>query len=153
MTSRDMWTAVEALSRFAGELESGGADVDDGFAPVPAEPHLAPALPGRTPGSALAEQVQAASQAVPGPRSIILDCGISRRPGFTHVLCISPAAESILGSDGFARLGEIVGRVYGVMSYEWEGIDRLHLVAGDLPWADLLAEAREALAVFMAGRV
>lgn len=148
-----MWTAVEALSRFAAELESGGADVDDGFASVPAEPHLAPALPGRTPGSALAEQVQAASQAVPGPRSIILDCGISRRAGFTHVLCISPAAESILGSDGFARLGEIVGRVYGVMSYEWEGIDRLHLVAGDLPWADLLAEAREALAVFMAGRV
>jgi hypothetical protein len=68
-------------------------------------------------------------------------------------LWIATSAESVLGSDGFARLGEIVGRVYGVTSYEWEGIDRLHVAAGDIAWADLLAESREALAVFMAGRV
>ena len=59
----------------------------------------------------------------------------------------------MLGSDGFARLGEIVGRVYGVTNYDWEGIDRLHVNAAGLAWEDLLTESREALAVYMAGRL
>jgi hypothetical protein len=151
---RDIETDADALSRLAAEFE--GADLPDDaedFEPVIGEPMWASALPGRVGRPGVGERVHDHPDSPPGPRSVILDCGISRLDGYTHVLWIATSAESVLGSEGFARLGEIVGRVYGVTSYEWEGIDRLHLAAGDIAWADLLAESREALAVYMAGRV
>lgn len=149
-----MGADAEVLSRFAAELDGGGLpDDDEGFEPELREPMWASALPGRVGRPGGDEEYREEPGAPPGPRSVILDCGTSRLDGYTHVLWIATSAESVLGSDGFARLGEIVGRVYGVTSYEWKGIDRLHVAAGDIAWADLLAESREALAVFMAGRV
>jgi hypothetical protein len=154
VSARDIWADGEVLSRFAAELDGGGlADQDPEFEPVLGEPMWASALPGRVPGESLEGGTNEAGAPMLGPRGIILDCGTSRTDGYTHVLWISPSAESVLGSDGFARLGEIVGRVYGVTSYDWEGIDRLHVSAAGLAWEDLLAESREALAVFMAGKL
>ena len=152
--TRDIWAEAEVLSRFAAELDGGGLDGPaSGFEPKRGEPMWASALPGRVPGESLEAETREGATTAPGPRSIILDCGTSRADGYTHVLWISPSAESVLGSDGFARLGEIVGRVYGVTNYEWEGLDRLHVSAAGLAWEDLLAESREALAVYMAGKL
>lgn len=146
MNARDTGGDLEILSRFAAELDGGGT-----FEPVRRDPEATlQRLPGRVPGEALA--TDPAEAMPPGPRAIILDCGTSRLPNYTHVLWIAPIAESVLGSSGFERLGEIVGRVFGVTGYEWEGIDRLHVAAGDIAWAELLAESREALGVYMAGR-
>lgn len=156
MTTRDVWASAEVLSRYAAELTSGGFGAEggaEGFEPVQGKPLFASSLPERVPGASHDAEPGEAAHEPRGPRSIILDCGESRMAGYTHVLWIAPSAESVLGSDGFHRLGEIVGRVFGVTSYEWEGIDQLHVAAGDLPWASLLHEAREALAVYMAGRV
>jgi hypothetical protein len=154
VNARDLWADTEALSRFAAELDGGGfPEQGPEFEPEIGEPMWASALPGRVGRPGAGEDPHEDVNAPRGPRSVILDCGISRLDGYTHVLWIATSAESVLGSAGMARLGEIVGRVYGVTSYQWEGIDRLHVAAGDIPWADLLAESREALAVYMAGRV
>jgi hypothetical protein len=154
VSAREIWADGEVLSRFAAELDGGSLPGDDGnFEPVVGEPMWASALPGRVGRPGAEQEVRDEPGTPPGPRSVILDCGTSRLDGCTHVLWIATSAEAVLGSDGFARLGEIVGRVYGVTSYQWEGIDRLHVSAGDIAWADLLAESREALAVYMAGRV
>ena len=148
MNARDVWTDLEVLSRFAAELGEGGS-----FEPAPRDPKFtAERLPGRVPGEAARREAQEGEVQPAGPSSVILDCATSRLAGFTHVLWIAPTAESVLGSAGFERLGEIVGRVYGVTQFKWEGIDRLHVAAGDISWSDLLAESRDALAVFMAGR-
>jgi hypothetical protein len=154
VSSRDFGGDAELLSRFAAQLDGGGfPDEGPEFEPELGEPMWASALPGRVGRPGVRDDGDEETDAPRGPRSVILDCGISRLDGYTHVLWISTSAEAVLGSDGFARLGEIVGRVYGVTSYQWESIDRLHLAAGDIAWADLLAESREALAVYMAGRV
>ena len=148
MNARDAWTDLEVLSRFAAELGEGGS-----FEPARRDAKLtAENLPGRVPGEAARLSNEESQQQLTGPSSVILDCATSRIAGYTHVLWIAPTAESVLGSSGFERLGEIVGRVYGVTSFEWEGIDRLHVAAGEISWSDLLAESRDALAVYMAGR-
>ena len=148
MNARDAWTDLEVLSRFAAEFGEGGS-----FEPARSEAKLtADRLPGRVPGEAARTQARESENRAAGPSSVILDCARSRTAGYTHVLWIAPTAEAVLGSAGFERLGEIVGRVYGVTSFQWEGIDRLHVAAGDISWSDLLTESRDALAVYMAGR-
>ena len=148
MNARDAWTDLEVLSRFAAELGEGGS-----FEPAPRDPRFtAERLPGRVPGQSARTEPDDGELRLGGPSTVILDCATSRLTGYTHVLWIAPTAESVLGSAGFERLGEIVGRVYGVTQFKWEGIDRLHVAAGDISWPDLLAESRDALAVYMAGR-
>lgn len=85
-----------------------------------------------------------------GPRAVIMDCGTSRRHGYTHVLWIAPDAELIVGSHVMDLLGLIVGRVVGVEAYSWEGDDRLHVRAPGLEWDALLREAHDALANHLA---
>ncbi len=103
-------------------------------------------LPGRVPGEALAQPTRMPV----GPRAVIVDCGTSRLPHYTHVLWISPAAESLLGSHMMDQLGLIVGRVVGVEGYSWEDDERLHVRAPGLTWEDLLREAQDALAGYLA---
>lgn len=103
-------------------------------------------LPGRTPGEALTRLPR-----VPvGPRAIILDCGTSRTPGYTHVLWISGAAEAMLGSHMVDNLGLIIGHVVGVEAYSWEGPELLHVRAPGLEWEALLRDAQDALAGYLA---
>lgn len=104
------------------------------------------ALPGRKPGEALSRPTRPSV----GPRSVILDCGTSRRSGYTHVLWIAPDAEVMVGSHMIDRLGLIVGRVVGVEAYAWEGDDRLHVRAPGLAWDSLLRDAQDALADYLA---
>ena len=103
-------------------------------------------LPGRNPGEALGKPARLPV----GPRAIILECGTSRLPGYSHVMLIASAAESMLGSRVMDNLGVIVGRVVGVEAYSWEGADRLHVRAPGLEWDDLLREAQDALAGYLA---
>lgn len=105
-----------------------------------------PHLPGRTPGVALASVPRVAA----GPRSVILDCGTSRKPSFTHVLWIAPTAEVMIGSAVMDRLALIVGRVVGVEAYAWEGRDLLHVRAPGLEWGHLLRGAQDALGEYLA---
>ena len=98
-------------------------------------------LPGRRRGESLAE----ADDVPRGAAAIVLDVGTSRREGFSHVLWISPSAESLLGSAAFERLGDALGSVNGVSAYEWEGLDHLHVRATERDHAALLAEARDAV--------
>lgn len=103
-------------------------------------------LPDRNPGEALDNHARFPV----GPRSIILDCGTSRRPGYTHVLWISGSAEAMLGSHMMDSFGLIMGRVVGVEAYSWEDSERLHVRAPGLAWADLLRDAQDALAGYLA---
>lgn len=139
----------EMLARFAVHLDAGAT-----FTPARRSADATAArLPGRVPGEALESLASHQGGAMPpGPRSVILECGASRTSGYTHVLWIAPSAEATLGSEGFERLGEIVGRVYGVLGFSWEGIERLHVNAPGIAGEDLLAESRDALGVYMAGR-
>lgn len=103
-------------------------------------------LPDRNPGEALGKNAR-----VPvGPRAIILDCGTSRLPGYTHVLWILASAEAMLGSHMMDNFGLIMGRVVGVEAYSWEGSERLHVRAQGLDWEDLLRDAQDALAGYLA---
>ena len=104
-------------------------------------------LPDRNPGEALSKPARLAV----GPRAVILDCGTSRAPGYTHVLLISPSAEAMGGSFMMENLGVIMGRVVGVEAYMWEGAELLHVRAPGLGWEDLLREAQDALAGYLAG--
>lgn len=103
-------------------------------------------LPGREPGQALSE---ARTRSTVGPRALILDCGTSRLPGYTHVLWISPAAEAMVGSRLMDDLGVVMGRVVGVEAFAWEGLERLHLRAPGLAWDELLREAQDALGAYL----
>ncbi len=115
---------------------------------APREKDDADGLPDRAPGEALAR-----SPHVPvGPRAVILDCGTSRLTGYTHVLLIAGSAELLLGSHVVSQLGLVVGRVVGVEAYQWEGRDLLHVRAPGLQWDDLLREAQDALADFLASQ-
>ncbi len=129
--------ALHTLTRRLGE---GTAEYS------PAAHDVKAGLPDRSPGEALRSPAR-----IPvGPRAIILDCGTSRVPGYTHVLWISGSAEALLGSHVMDRLGLIMGRVVGVEAYSWEDSERLHVRAPGLNWGDLLREAQDALAGYLA---
>lgn len=112
----------------------------------PAAHDASEGLPDRTPGEALSGP----ARSLVGPRSVILDCGTSRKAGYTHVLLISSAAEAMLGSHMMDSLGVIMGRVVGVEAYAWEGADLLHVRAPGLEWEGLLREAQDSLAGYLA---
>ena len=99
-------------------------------------------LPGRRRGEALATENRPTS----GPAAVLLDIGTSRRDGFTHVLWVSHLAESLLGADAHAELGQAIGTAAGVRGVEWEGADHLHVDAPDRDHAELLRDARAAVA-------
>ena len=100
-------------------------------------------LPGRRPGAGLA----AASQSVErgSGAAVLLDCGTSRREGFTHVLLVSPSAEAILGSHGAEQLGARVGALAMVEDWAWEHGDHLHVRCPEMAHAQVLAAARRAI--------
>ncbi|WP_430868183.1 hypothetical protein [Demequina aurantiaca] len=111
---------------------------------TPAKQSAAPSgsgLPGRHPGQSLSEHAKSAGAAA----SVVIDCGTSRRSGYSHVLWIAPSAPAVLGSDGLERLSDAVARMPGVSACEWEGSDRLHLRAAGSDWDDLLQGARAAV--------
>ncbi|WP_084038910.1 hypothetical protein [Demequina sp. NBRC 110053] len=126
-------TLAKGLERDAGR-----------FAPSSTAAHreTGPSLPGRRRGAALASTPAAPAS---GPASIVLECGTSRSGGFTHVLWISPSAESILGSHVAERLGEAIGGIDVVQAWTWEGLDRLHVRAPGADWDALLDAARAAV--------
>ena len=125
-----------ALAHVVERLEGGAGEFN------PAERPTRPdSLPGRVPGAHL----PVAPTATRPASGIVLDCGISRRDGYTHVLWISPAAEVVLGSDRYARLGETISSVDGATAYDWEGLDRLHVKAPGVDWDVMLDAARGAV--------
>ena len=103
-------------------------------------------LPGRQPGSHLAS----APSPTAGPAAVVLACGASRHPNFTHVLLISHAAPDVLGEHRASRLGEVIATIGGVGAFEWERGDHLHLRAPDFSHEDLLREARVIVAQMLA---
>jgi hypothetical protein len=126
-------TLTHRLGEGTSEYAPAAQDAQDG-------------LPDRSPGEALRRPARMPV----GPRAIILDCGTSRVPGYTHVLWISGSAEALLGSHVMDSLGVIMGRVVGVEAYSWEDSERLHVRAPGLGWEDLLREAQDALAGYLA---
>ncbi|GIG53950.1 hypothetical protein [Demequina activiva] len=124
------------LSTLAQGLERGA----DAF--TPARDEDAPAdLPGRRRGEHLAPAAAPSTVAA----AVLIDCGTSRRDGFTHVLWVSPSVESVLGSAAAERIGEIVGSVDGITAYDWEGLDHLHVRAAGMDHTDVLRAARAAV--------
>ncbi|WP_084104625.1 hypothetical protein [Demequina sp. NBRC 110056] len=119
----------------------------DEFTPA-ATPAAHRELPGRQRGAALSSVAQAPTA---GAAAVILDCGTSRHDGFTHVLWISPSAESILGSHVAERLGDAVGGIDGVERWTWEGLDRLHVRAPGMDWDHLVEAARAAVTALARG--
>ncbi len=141
MTTRGMGDIdTAALQKLTRRLRDGASEY------APSEAGDAEELPDRTPGEALS----GAPRVPVGPRAILLDCGTSRVQGYTHVLLIAPSTEAMLGSQVMNRLGVILGRVVGVESYGWEGNELLHVRAPGLEWQDLLREAQDALADYLA---
>jgi hypothetical protein len=132
------------LSSISRRLESGA----HGFTPSDTEEKPAQALPGRTPGANL----ETYEPPTAGPAAAIVDCGISRREGYTHVLWVAPAAEAMLGSHAFERLGDVMGTIPGVTRYAWEGMEKLHLNAPNVDWDDMLYSARLVIATLTSGR-
>lgn len=98
-------------------------------------------LPGRRRG----ESLEASSGPATGAAAIVLDCGTSRKSGYSHVLLFSPSAESILGSRTFDALTEAIGSLPGVVAHAWEGVDHLHVRAPGSDWGGLLQSARAAV--------
>ena len=137
MTIQGEAQAHSALEHLVERLGSS----TESFTPSRADAVASPDLPGRQAGTNLAMTPPRVS----GAEAVIMDCGTSRREGFTHVLWISGSAESILGSYGFSRLGEAIGSVPRVTAYDWEGLDRLHLRAGGMDWDELIAQTRAAI--------
>lgn len=123
-----------------GALENiadGLAQDADSFTPdVESAPR---SLPGRRRGAALSHGARPPA----GPAAaVILDIGTSRRDGFTHVLWVSPQAETLLGSRGIKTLDEQIAALEDVASTSWEGDDHLHLRAPRREHHDLLREVR-----------
>lgn len=125
--------------------ETDPADSQDEFSPDH-EVEGPGNLPGRRPGTHLAS----APSPTAGPAAVILDCGTSRHPDYSHVLLISPAAPHVLGEHRASRLGEVINTIAGVDAFEWEGGDHLHLRAPDFAHSDLLREARVIVAQMLA---
>ncbi len=143
MTTRGMGNIdTAALQTLTHRLRDGASEY------APSEADEAQGLPGRSPGEALAR----APRVPVGPRAVLLDCGTSRVAGYTHVLLIAPSAELLLGASAVSQLGVILGRVVGVESYGWEGNELLHVRAPGLEWEDLLREAQDALADYLASQ-
>ncbi len=140
MTTRGMGDIdTAALQTLTHRLRVGASEYE------PSEADVAEELPDRSPGEALSRTPN-----VPvGPRAVLLDCGTSRVPGYTHVLLVAASAEMLLGSHVVNQLGIILGRVVGVESYGWEGNELLHVRAPGLEWEDLLREAQDALAEYL----
>lgn len=124
------------LSSIAQGLERGA----DAFRPS-RDTDAPPELPGRRRGEHLPDP----SSTPTGPAAVVLDCGTSRRGSFTHVLWISPSAESLLGPTAADQMGEAIGSLEGVRRWEWEGADRLHVDAPDVTHEDVLDGARAAV--------
>ncbi|MFW7415496.1 hypothetical protein [Demequina sp. SO4-18] len=125
-----------ALEHLADEL----AHDADSFTPEVASAHEE--LPGRRRGAASSRDARPST----GAAAVLLDIGTSRHEGYTHVLWVSPSAESQLGSEAFEGLGDRLGRVPGVRGYAWEGLDHLHLRAPGRDHTSLLGDAREVVA-------
>ncbi|WP_297082159.1 hypothetical protein [uncultured Demequina sp.] len=106
-------------------------------------PNHGAGLPGRRRGEGLASVSHAASTPASAGEAVVLDCGISRRDSFTHVLWISPSATSLLGPDVAEVLGDAIGAHRAVHSWGWQGGDRLHVRAPGMDWDALLTFARE----------
>lgn len=143
----DVLESVVAGLDQKGDPASGSSDFSPehelSFAPAAQDP--AP-LPGRKPGTHLAS----APSPTVGPAAVILACGTSRHPHFTHVLLISPAAPDVLGEHRASRLGEVINTIAGVDAFEWERGDHLHLRAPKFAHDDLLREARVIVAQMLA---
>lgn len=105
-------------------------------------------LPGRQPGENLPEAAGAAGIA----ETVVLDCGTSRRSGYSHVLWVSPSAETILGAHGLESLSDAIAELPGVSAYEWDGLDLMHLRAAGSDWGYLLESARAAVDALLAPR-
>lgn len=105
-------------------------------------------LPGRHPGEHMPEQPASISVAA----TVILECGTSRRSGYSHVLWVSPDAGTMLGADGVSNLSAGIDALPGVSAHEWEGQELLHLRAAGSDWSDLLESARSVVDAIMAGR-
>lgn len=139
-TSRNDAHGRGALEHLADELRHDA----DSFTPdVESAPQD---LPGRRRGAALAREDKPAT----GAAAVLLDIGTSRREGSTHVLWVAPSAESLMGSHLFERLGERIGAIDGVTSFEWEGLDHLHVRAPGRDHAELLDDARAIVAQLLA---
>ncbi len=120
MAPSDGDAGLEALARLANDLGEA-----ESFEPAVAD---APAnLPERG--------VAGVWPPVPIDDAGLLDCGTSRREGFTHVLWVDRG-----GVPG--DLAERVATLPGVASVAWEGTELLHVEAHGATHADLLAEAR-----------
>jgi len=102
-------------------------------------------LPGRMPGTNLADRPEHPV----GAAAVIIDCGTARKDSYTHVLWVSPSAESILGSRGHELMGELIGRVVGVTGYAWEGTERLYVRAPEHEWHGVLSDARRAVSDYL----
>lgn len=102
-------------------------------------------LPDREPGTSLATRPELPR----GAAAVLMECGISRKDGYTHVLWVSLGAEAMLGSHGFSRLDAAVAALPEVSAYAWEGMDRLHLRATGADWDELLDRARTAVAALV----
>lgn len=111
-------------------------------------PPRGPELPDRHPG----ENLPLHPASVTPSATVVMDCGTSRRSGYSHVLWISPSAEAILGSHGLDRLSAAIVKLPGVTAYEWEGLDLLHLRAAGSDWNTLLDGARDAVDTLLAAR-
>ncbi|MFV0286374.1 MAG: hypothetical protein ACK5IM_08340 [Demequina sp.] len=120
MASGDGDRRLEALSRLAD-------DFGDATAFEPAVAKAPSSLPGRG--------VVGEWPPMPIDDAGLLDCGTSRRDGFTHVLWVDRGAVP-------GDLAERVAGLPGVARVEWEGTELLHLEAHGATHADLLAEAR-----------
>lgn len=109
---------LDHVARGLGEGEDFTPDLDAAADSLPGRRHTRDTSPG-----------------VPIDDAGILDCGTSRRDGFTHVLWIDRGAVSEGLADAVALL-PLVARV------EWEGTELLHVEAPGASHIDLLAEAR-----------
>lgn len=90
-------------------------------------------LPGRR--GARNNRAGSGGAPVPIDDAGVLDCGTSRRDGFTHVLWLDRGAVSESLADALAA-SPLVARV------EWEGTELLHVEAPGAAHGDLLLEAR-----------
>ncbi|WP_061963074.1 hypothetical protein [Demequina aurantiaca] len=136
--------AQQADEQRAGALEDlvrGLGDQAHEFTPALGEDAGRTGLPDRQPGENLTARTAPASVAA----TVVIDCGTSRRSGYSHVLWVSPSAESILGSHGLDKLSDAIGRLPGVSAYEWDGLDLMHLRAAGSRHSDLLEGARAAV--------
>lgn len=131
------------------DLARGLGDQAQEFTPAQRGPGTDGAgLPGRQRGENFPEQPAAVREAA----TIIIDCGTSRRSGYSHVLWVSPSASAMLGANGLESLSDAIAELPGVSAYEWDGLDLMHLRAAGSDWGYLLEAARDAVDALLAAR-